>query len=150
MSEEVVGTIEVVEPKDKGGSKLTLRTDDGQTRTLHIPSNYEGPKPDQGARGKANFREWTPPGGQYAMKMMDGWEALGAAPVSPNGAESPKAPETPSQGRSDSKDAAFVLSYAKDLVKDLIIAKGITDPNEIQGAWLSLADAGIAWIRQNS
>lgn len=150
---EVEGTVEAIEPKEKGGAKVTLRTDEGESRTLHIASNYEGPSPQEGERGKAEFREWTPPNGKYAMKMVDGWESLGTAAVpevSPNGST-----PTPTKFSDSSRGGLLsnperALEYAKEQALHLIDIGLIKDLNELKTAYTSAADWGLDWLKQNA
>lgn len=145
MPDEVVGTIETVEPKEKGGAKLTLRTDSGESRSLHVAKNFEsftgGTAPTQGSRGKATFREWKNDDMQYPIKMLDAWEPLGTAPApSVNGSESPASPRT-------NQNASFALSYAKDLVVAMVEFHGVNDPKDIVAYWLNFADKGAEWLQ---
>lgn len=150
---EVVGTITGVEPKEKGGAKVSLTTDEGQSRTLHIARNYEGQTPAVGARGKVVFREWTPPDADYAMKMVDKWEMLGEAPPSSPNGSTPGAAQAAPQAvpqTTESREGSFALSYAKDLCAHLVDVGVLKEVSDIKAMWLALADDAREWLRQNA
>jgi len=157
---EVVGQIETIEPKEKGGCKLSLKTNEGSTRTLHIASNYEGKQPATGDWGKFRFKEWKPDGwgeDRSAMKMVDSWEEVsepavnGAAPISNGSHPTSTLPGSSSTPRSAVEiTATEILGQAKDIICRLVEIGAIKEITDADTYWLQLAEDAMTWHAQKT
>lgn len=161
---EVTGTVTAIEVPDSSAGNRPLRvrveTDEGKERSLSVWKNI--PQGDQWIENTAatvkvgdygafvgEYEDWTGKDGTPRKSFKTTAFSPRTKIESPNGSTPSGSPESRTSEGSG-KDAAFALSYAKDIVRSLVETHGIKETGEIQGIWLTLADAGSQWLKQNN